>query len=74
MRLTDCYAKKRVACRRVEVLPDGRRRTTWEPGRVSSTNATYIFVRLDTQVARLGWEAAPSQVCVPGDVFELDDL
>jgi len=39
-------------------------------GTVSSINKSFVFVRFDKTVARLGWEGTTSQSCRPDDLVK----
>ncbi|HEY5865113.1 MAG TPA: hypothetical protein VI542_06105 [Candidatus Tectomicrobia bacterium] len=68
MNLTDFYAGQRVFyCNRTyhHTTPQ---KITYEPGTVSSTNDTYVFVKFDAQVVRMGWQGTTAQACHPGDL------
>jgi hypothetical protein len=36
-----------------------------EHGRVSSVNESYVFVKFNAKVARLGWEGTTAEACDP---------
>ena len=54
MNLEDAEPKMRV-----KYIPQN------ENGTVTSKNDTYIFVKFDDPVSRLGWEGTTSQACSP---------
>jgi hypothetical protein len=39
-----------------------------EKGTVSSRNETYVFVKFDQDVKRLGWDGATAKACRPEDL------
>ena len=43
----------------------GRAHRDCEHGKVSSINASNVFVRFDAQVERLGWGDTTAQACYP---------
>lgn len=58
MKTTDFKEGDRVAYK-------ARHEATLIWGTVSSVNDTYVFVRFDEQVSKLGWHGTTSQACTP---------